>query len=495
VYPDDASRLLAEICGAAAGRCSGRSFEYRVRTADGAWRILSAVASNLADVAGAPGVLLSGADVTEQMAREEALCDLALRDPLTGLASRDILVAHIEATGAERAPLSVVFLDVDHFRRINECIGHSVGDAVLRSLGARIASVVPPSGLVARFGGDTFVLVLDDLEADRALSLVCELLARIAAPLFIAGHELRVTASAGFVSRGPAGAPESLLRDAEAALTQAKKYHRGGVVVFSDQIRAHCVERLAIEADLRYAAARHELRLHFQPIVDLAGGRPNWDEALLRWARRGGEVLTPDTFLAVAEESGLIVPIGEWVVAAVIKELQSDPTLRANVNLSARQLAVPDLADKVEHLLGSHQVTACRLAFEVTETVLMENFETATRRLNRLRHLGCPVGLDDFGTGYSSLSYLHRLPLDFIKLDRSLVDAVDTDPHARAIAASFISLAKALSLGTVAEGIERPSLIGPLTAMGCDYGQGWHFGHPAPRCVGPTADHRVLVAS
>ena len=212
--------------------------------------------------------------------------------------------------------------------------------------------------------------------------------------------------------------------------------------------------------------ARRELQLYFQPIVDLAGDGPNWHEALLRWVRPGGPVLAPGAFLDVAEESGLIMPIGEWVIAEVVTEVERDPSLRASLNLSARQLAVAGLADQVERLLEGNEVTALQLAFEVTETALMENFETATATLSRLRQLGCLVGLDDFGVGYSSLNYLHRLPVDFIKLDRSLVDAIETDAQARTIAASFVSLAKALSLGTVAEGIERASLSAPSPRWG-----------------------------
>lgn len=195
--------------------------------------------------------------------------------------------------------------------------------------------------------------------------------------------------------------------------------------------------------------------------------------------------MAPVAFLDVAEESGLIMPIGEWVIAEVVMELERDPDLQSSLNLSARQLAVAGLADQVELLVEVHGVPAHQLAFEVTETALMENFDMANSTLTRIRRLGCLVGLDDFGVGYSSPSYLNRLPVDFIKLDRSLVDAIDTDPQARTIAASFISLAKALSLATVAEGVERPSLIGPLVAMGCDYGQGWHFGRPAPRPRSP----------
>ena len=485
VHPEDASALLAEIYGVVVGRAPGRSFEYRVHTAKGEWRVLSGVASNLTDIPGAAGVLLSAADITEQRRYERALRDLALRDALTGLPNRNLLVAHLGAAVAGREPLSVVFVDVDHFRRINECVGHTVGDGVLRAVAGCIAGYLPAGSLAARFEGDTFALVLNDLDEEQALSLVRELLARVAVPLFVSGHELRVTASAGLVGRGASATPECLLRDADAALTQAKRCQRGGVVAFSERIRAHCLDRLAVESDLRHAVARHELLLYFQPMVNLSGERPNWHEALLRWARRGGEVLAPVAFLDVAEESGLIMPIGEWVIAEVVMELERDPDLQSSLNLSARQLAVAGLADQVELLVEVHGVPAHQLAFEVTETALMENFDMANSTLTRIRRLGCLVGLDDFGVGYSSPSYLNRLPVDFIKLDRSLVDAIDTDPQARTIAASFISLAKALSLATVAEGVERPSLIGPLVAMGCDYGQGWHFGRPAPRPRSP----------
>lgn len=487
VHPADAAVLLAGICGAATGPPTERRFEYRLHTAKGEWRVLSGIASNLGDIIGTAGVLLSAIDITEQRRHEQALRDLALRDPLTGLGNRNVLVAHLGTALAQKVPLAVVFVDVDHFRRINESLGHTVGDGVLRAVAGRIANLVPPDAVAAHFGGDTFVLVLNNVGEPEALSLVEGLLGAIAAPLCVAGHELRVTASAGIVyssgtiNLSPVATPECLLRDADAALTQAKRCQRGGLVAFNEEIRAHCQDRLAIEADLRNAVARRQLHLYFQPIVALAGDRPNWHEALLRWARPGGAILAPGAFLDVAEESGLIMPLGQWVIAEVVAEVERDPSLRASLNLSARQLAVPSLADQVERLLEGNEVAAHQLAFEVTETALMDNFDRATGTLSRLRQLGCLVGLDDFGVGYSSLNYLHRLPVDFIKLDRSLVEAVDTDAQARTIAGALVSLAGALSLATVAEGIERPNLIGPLIEMGCDYGQGWHFGHPQPR--------------
>jgi diguanylate cyclase (GGDEF)-like protein len=381
------------------------------------------------------------------------------RDPLTGLATRDQLVAHLEASVGRGAPLSVALVDVDGYRRIDE----SVAAIVLQSLASRMVGSVPAGGLIARIEADRFALVLDGLGEEQAGARLWELLGRLAEPLSIGGRELRITASAGLASLYQGATPDSLLRDADAALTRAKTTHRGGVVVAGDELHADAADLLA-----------GEFCLYFQPIVHLSTGRLAGYEASPRLTRSGGGVLSPEPFLPAAEDARQAIVIGEWAIEAVIAELCDDLDLGVSINLSARHLAVEGLVDFVERTLHAHQVSARRLAFEVPETEV----DAAAEVLAALRRLGCFVGLDCFGTD-SSLGQLHRLAIDFIKLDRSLVEAIDNDSHARTFAATIVAIAQALGLATVAQGVERASLAEAMTAMGCEYGQGWHFGRPA----------------
>jgi len=480
VHPEDRTRVSDDLNAAVAGRSLGAAVEYRIRAGDGSWKTVSAIASDLLDVSSAPGVLVSATDVTEQRAQERSLRELAMRDPVTGLANRVALRDGLASEMAKDQALSVALIDLDHFKWINDCLGRTVGDAVLEAAGARIASLVPGPGLVAHFDADTFVVVLVGLDPERAVRLVWELIRRLANPLFIAGHELRVGATAGVVVRDAAATSESIVRDADSALTRGKTRRRGGVVVFTEEMRTEAVDRLAMETDLRHAVEHDELILHFQPIVRLSSGAVEGCEALARWARHSGEQVSPATFIPLAEETGLIIPIGDWVLNTTVGVMRSGQFPRVSVNLSPRQLIDPGLPARIERLLGLHELRPEFLSFEVTEAVLVENFELATESLNRLRYLGCPVGLDDFGTGYSSLSYLRRLPVDFLKLDIELVADVDTDHQAAKIADAIVSLARTLSLTTIAEGVERQSQADALDAMGCHYGQGWLFGRPAP---------------
>jgi diguanylate cyclase (GGDEF)-like protein/PAS domain S-box-containing protein len=480
VHSDDRPRFVQNLAEVVAGRGLGEPVEYRVRAFGGSTKTILATASNLLDLSSVAGVLVSASDVTDQRAQEYSLRKLALRDPVTGLANRVALADRLALEMSTSRPMAVAFVDVDHFTRINDCLGHTVGDAVLDALGSRIGFSIPAESLASHFGGDTFVVVLSGLDPGRATQLVWDLIGRLANPLFMAGHELSLTASAGLAFGDAASTPESILRDADVALTRSKTRGRGGVEVFTEAMRVEAMDRLAMETDLRYAIERNQMQLHLQPIVSLSSRQTEGSEALLRWTRAHGEQVGPSTFIPLAEETGLIVPLGEWVLGRALAALQSGRTTRVNVNLSPRQLLDPGLPARIERLVSAQGVKPERLSFEVTEEVVIEKFELATATLRRIRRLGCLVGLDDFGVGYSSLSYLRRLPVDFLKLDRELVEDVDTDDQAAAIAGTIVALAKTLSLATVAEGVEREAQADVLTSMGCDFGQGWLFGYPAP---------------
>lgn len=480
VHPADREGVEASLTRVMAGNSSDVPVEYRVKSADGTWKTLAIVATTLLHDQTTMGILISATDVTGLRAQESYLRDLAFRDHVTGLPNRRSLHEHLHEEVTKRQHLAVAFIDIDHFKRITDSLGHSFGDSVLRATGSRLLSLMPPRSFLAHFYADTFVAVLVDVEPERAVRLAGELLRGVATPLFVEGRELNLAATAGVSCRDGATTPDSILRDADAALTRGKAQRRGGVEVFSEAMRTQAVERLAMETELRHAVDRKELRLFVQPVVDLSNRRVAGGEALLRWTRRCGEEVGPDIFIALAEETGLITSIGDWVFARAIGTLLSGQFSRISVNLSPRQLLEPGLPARVERLLGLLDIPPGRLLFEVTENFVVDNFDVAAESLGNLRQLGCFVGLDDFGTGYSSLGYLRRLPVDFLKLDRVLVQDIHTDPQAARIAETIVSLARSLSLATIAEGIEREEQAEALTAMGCHYGQGWLFGHPQP---------------
>jgi diguanylate cyclase (GGDEF)-like protein/PAS domain S-box-containing protein len=479
VATSERHRARDELVALARGRSATDTTEFRLRAADGTWRTAAISASNLLGLWPTDAILVSITDVTERREHELRLQQMVLRDPVTGLGSRRALQDALERAMSIRQPVAVAFLDLDRFKRINDCLGHTVGDEVLRAAGDRLRSMAPASSTVARFGGDTFVAVLAGVEPKRSVRTAWELIARLGNPMFIADHELQLGASVGLAIRDAASTPASMMHDAATALSRAKTTRRGGVEIFTEELRTRAVERLALEMDLRHAAERQELRVHLQPIVELATARPIGSEALVRWDRVDGSV-PPAVFVPLAEETGLISAIGDLVLFGAIRAIRNGRTPRVSVNLSPRQLLDPGLPGRVERLLHSQAIAPAQVSFEITETVVIENFEIASRSLHQLRGLGCAVGLDDFGTGYSSLGYLRRLPLDFLKLDRVLVTDVDTDPQATRIAEMVIGLARVLSLTTIAEGVERDGQAEVLAAMGCDCGQGWLFGRPAP---------------
>ena len=480
VHPADRDAVDASLTRVAAGHRSEEPVEYRVKNADGSWKTLAFVATSLLLDEATTGILISATDVTALRAQQSYLRDLAFQDHVTALPNRRSLLERLHDDISRRQHLAVAFIDIDHFKRITDSLGHSFGDSVLRATGSRLLSLMPPGGFLAHFYADTFVVVLADMAPEQAVRFVWELLRGVATPLFVEGRELNLAATAGMACRDGATTPDAILRDADAALTRGKAQQRGGVEVFSEAMRTQALERLAMESELRHAVEREELSLFVQPVVDLAERRVAGGEALLRWNRRSGEEVCPDVFIALAEETGLITSIGDWVLARAIGTLLSRRMSRISVNLSPRQLVEPGLPARVERLLGLSEVAPRRLLFEVTENFVVDNFEIAAGSLGNLRQLGCPVGLDDFGTGYSSLGYLRRLPVDFLKLDRVLVQDIHADPQAARIAETIVRLARTLSLATIAEGIEREEQAEALAGMGCHYGQGWLFGRPQP---------------
>jgi diguanylate cyclase (GGDEF)-like protein/PAS domain S-box-containing protein len=451
------------------------------------------------------GVLGVSIDVTERERAEQRLSHMALHDSLTGLPNRSLFLdrlAHALTRGRrEKTRCAVLFIDLDRFKRINDSLGHRAGDQILLESADRIAHALRADDTVARLGGDEFTVlcegVADEAHALRVADKVSEELGHL---YELDDGELYITASVGVALSDASSSPEQLLRDADAAMYRAKSRGRARTELFDEESRSHTVNRLALESALHGAVERDEFRLLYQPKVSLASERVVGFEALLRWQHPTRGLLAPEEFIAVAEDSGLIVPIGEWVLneaarqtARWCKDRGDDPFVMC-VNLSARQFAQPDIVELVRRAIETSGVDPTVLCLEITESVLMEQTPVTAATLDHLKGLGVRLAIDDFGTGYSSLGYLQRFRLDYLKVDRSFVDGLGRDPGQSAIVDAIVRLAQALGLGVIAEGVETTEQLEALRALGCDLVQGYLFAHPEPpEVAGPMLDEPALV--
>jgi diguanylate cyclase (GGDEF)-like protein/PAS domain S-box-containing protein len=478
VHPDDRVRIGRELRQVASGRPSGGFMTYRLRAdPTRGWRVFESIADNLLDDANIGGILVSTRDVTNRQAHERELYEMAYRDPLTGLPNRAKIRSELDELMVGESPLAVGFVGIDRFNLINDSLGHTIGDAVLQAISARVRSSVPATSVVGRFGGDLLIVLVVGSVASDARSLIWRAVERVGEPLFIASHELRLSASAGIAHRDGSATTESLLRDAGLALNRAKALGGGRVELFETHMRETAIARLQLEANLRRAIVRSEFFLALQPIISLYDAAPSEAEALVRW-RFGGRVVEPSEFITVAEETGLIIPLGDWIIEEAARLAPGAPGGQVMVNLSARQLATPGLPERIARVLAERRLPASALGFEITETLLIEHFDYAVNVVRAIRRLGCRVGLDDFGTGYSSLSYLQRLPIDFVKIDGSFIADIDTDPQAHAIVGAIITMAGALGLEVIAESVETEAQATSLRQLGCTRAQGYLFGRP-----------------
>lgn len=424
-------------------------------------------------------------DLRERRAAEQRIQQLLQFDELTGLPNRLQLFERLGAMLQSSAQTAVIVLEIDRFKRINDGLGVHIGDAVLREVAQRIVTTVRGIDLVARRGGDEFVIAMGATPA-AALRMAQALLDSIARPMLIEGHEVYLTCSIG-IAAAPADGDraETLLRRANAALYQAKLLGRNQVSVYAGSPQDDDPERLALETALRQALRNEQLELHYQPQVDLVQGRIVGVEALLRWQHPTLGHIAPDRFIPIAEETGLIVPIGDWVLRRAVEQAAAWqcaglPPLRMAANLSARQLLQPDLARRIESLLAESGLDPRLFGVEVTESMLIANFDQALQHLRALRALGVEVSLDDFGTGYSSLSYLRRLPVDMVKIDRSLVPDVTAPAEDVSITRAIITMAHQLQMKVLAEGVESEGQAALLAANQCDQMQGYWFSAALP---------------
>ncbi|HEX9992592.1 MAG TPA: PAS domain S-box protein [Acidimicrobiales bacterium] len=439
-------------------------------------------------------------DISERKAFEARLEHQATHDPLTGLPNRTLLLDRLEMALARAKRLgsavAVLFLDLDHFKVVNDSLGHGLGDRLLVAISRRLQGTLRPGDTVARFGGDEFVILCEEIDREEDAVAIAERVDRVVSgPFVVDDAEVFVTVSVGIAFSTPPGSggrgappsdPEALIRDADAAMYRAKARGRARYEVFDAAMRERAVERLDIEGALRRALDRHELRLYFQPAVSVGDGRVWGFEALLRWEHPERGILLPGEFLAVAEETGLIVPIGDWVLhqacsqAARWHEDHPDRPLTVAVNLSSRQLTHPSLVDDVRGVLALTGLDPSTVVLEITESALMDDVSATEAALRALKGLGVRLAVDDFGTGYSSLSYLRRFPVDVLKVDRVFVAGLGQNPEDSAIVTAVITLAHTLGLSAVAEGVETPGQLAELRHLHCDYAQGFHLARPVP---------------
>jgi diguanylate cyclase (GGDEF)-like protein len=438
--------------------------------------------------------VLNGRDVSERKAFEATIAHQAFHDPVTGLPNRalfsDRMQHALTRANRERESVGVIFLDLDDFKTVNDSLGHAIGDEVLREVGRRILAIVNATDTTARFGGDEFAVLLEGVEGPQAVADMADrIVEAFASPMQLGVQEVVVRASLGIAIATPEtdesviGA-DDLVRNADAAMHMSKRDGDGGYRVFEEAMHARVLERLTLRGELRRAIDTGQFEVYFQPLVNLQTGDVSGIEALCRWNHPTRGFVQPDQFIPLAEETGLIVDIGQWVLAESCRRavgfqalLPSTLPFRVGVNLSVRQLQHPDIVGEVRRALEESGLDPSTLVLEVTESVMMADAELAATRLHELRALGAHIALDDFGTGYSSLSHLHSFPIDVLKMDRSFLSS-DTPVDANGLAAAIVALGATLGLDVVAEGIERPDQLEALRALGCKTGQGYLIGRP-----------------
>lgn len=438
-------------------------------------------------------------ELAERQRIEAQLRHDAFHDSLTGLPNRALLINRLEHTlqlmrrrlsrplAADPLRFAVLFLDLDRFKVINDSLGHTIGDQLLKHVAQQLQSCLRMGDTVARLGGDEFVVLLEDIQtATDAIEAAHRIHTILKAPIMLDGREVFVTASIGIaLDAEHYTEPDQLLRDADTAMYRAKRRSRGGYEIFDISMHSHALKQLQLESDLQRAIERQELRVYYQPIISLETHCIVGFEALVRWQHPEHGMIPPDEFIPLAEDMGLIVHIDLWVLQESCRQLQIWQTefelptaLMMSINLSGKQFSNPQLISQIDQILNKFQISGAQLKVEITEGVLIENAEVAATILGQIRARQIHICLDDFGTGYSSLSYLHRFPIDVLKVDRSFITLLESDPEKLEIVKAIVSLARNLALNVVAEGVETSRQLAYLQSINCHFGQGYYFAPP-----------------
>ncbi len=495
VHPEDKTRVLTFLTSMGEEGATGL-IEYRIKHNDGHWIFVETLRTNLLHDPNVKGIVANTRDITERKAFEEQLSHQAFHDPITNLANRALFrdrVTHaLERQGRDGKPIAVVFMDLDDFKTVNDSLGHAAGDQMLAEVGDRLRNCLRAADTAARLGGDEFAILLEDGgDGIQAADVADRIMQALEAPFQLEGKEVFGRASIGIavvegdnVTQGQEGV-EEVLRNADVAMYMAKENGKGRYQIFETAMHDTALKRLELKGDLQRALEHDEFILNYQPVIELETGRILGVEALIRWIHPERGLVPPLDFIPLAEETGLIIAIGRWVLREACTkavELQnqfpSDPKFHMAVNLSARQLQRPEIVEEVRSILEETGLDADSLVLEITESVMMADMELSIARLTELKDLGVKLAVDDFGTGYSSLNYIRRFPVDILKVDKSFVDGVNEGGEASALTAAVIELAGILNLKPVAEGIERADQLERLLEMKCDLGQGYFFAKP-----------------
>jgi diguanylate cyclase (GGDEF)-like protein/PAS domain S-box-containing protein len=489
VYEADRGAFESHFAASLMGSSSTSHIGCRMMRTNGDYMRTETVATNLLSDPNVNGIVLTIRDVTERVTLEEHLRHQALHDPLTGLGNR-VLFQDRVAHGLSRAERSkdevaVVFLDLDNFKEINDSLGHAAGDAVLVQTANRLRTCLRDSDTAARFGGDEFAILLEHARGEgEVMDVADRISAALSRPLQVEGKDVNLAASIGIARAQPQQSADEVLRNADVAMYHAKSRGKSCVVMYEGGMHAAVLDRIELQSDLRKAIERDELVLVYQPIVELSTQRIIGAEALVRWNHPYRGMVSPMDFIPLAEETGFIVEIGEWVLKTAATDATTWPVppgqkpLTVTVNLSARQMVDGNFIDILTKVLKHTRLDANRLVLELTESMLVGRSNDTLALLHRIRELGVRLAIDDFGTGYSSLGYLSQYPLDVLKIDRSFVQGMEHGPNGRALASAVVALGRSLKLRVVAEGIERVEQEADLVSLGCDYGQGYLYSKP-----------------
>jgi diguanylate cyclase (GGDEF)-like protein/PAS domain S-box-containing protein len=469
----------------------GIAAELRIRLADNSWRHFDVVATNLLRDPRVVGIVVTFRDITERKEFEEALSYQASHDALTGLPNRTLFREGVERalrrSLRQGSPIAVMFIDVDNFKVVNDSLGHPVGDQLLIKVAERIQRCLRREDTLARLSGDEFAILVEDAGgADEAYALARRIQDHMKAPFSVDDHEVFTSLSVGIVMNSPAhDTPNDLLRDADLAMYRAKMNGKARCEMFDQTMGSPASERLHLETSLHRALERNELRVFYQPIVDLADGHVAGFEALVRWAHPQRGLIMPGEFIPLAEETGLIVPLDAWVLHESCRQFQEwqarhPRPLLLSVNISARQLQSPSLIQTVASALEISGLDPRCLKLELTESVMIGDVSLVRDRLAELKRLSIQIAIDDFGTGFSSLAYLRDLPINCVKIDRSFVARLGGDARDEAIVRSIVGLSHDLGLIVIGEGIELSEQLSTLRELGCDFGQGFYFSAGVP---------------
>ena len=495
IHPEDMDSFKTEVEGNMMGWAEQFRNEHRLLHKDGEYRWILVRGLSASDESGTVYRLAGSiTDITDTKGAEQQLLHNAFHDVLTGLPNRALFMDRLKrslnrANHRNDYLFAALFLDLDRFKVVNDSLGHQVGDELLIGIARRLEKCMRPGDMMARLGGDEFAVILDNLKSsDDAVQAAERLHQEMTTPYMLSGREVYASASIGIaLSHAHHETAEDFLRAADTAMYQAKNRGRGCVELFDTEMHARAIGQLQLETDLRYALQRNEFRVFYQPIVATESRQVRGFEALIRWEHPEEGLMPPVKFMEVAEETGLVIPMDQWVLREACMQLRgwqnefpSNPLLSISVNLSGKQFAHPDLCEKVRKILDETGVIPLSIKLEITESSLVENPDAAAQILRQLKELGVRISLDDFGTGYSSLSYLHRFPIDVLKIDRSFVNRLSVSKNSE-IVRTIITLAINLGMEVIAEGVETEEQVAQLASMRCDYLQGYLFSKPMPK--------------